>query len=142
MVLRAFVLRQSYKLRHGVGAVVLIGKASDPDIQRLRTFLSRSDYPHKLIEPDAKDQTGKSMLATYGIYPSDLPAAFIRKGCVLKKPSVFELASELGLVEKLPSDHVYDLAIAGSGPAGLAAAVSGASEGLDTIVFDGLGPGG
>jgi thioredoxin reductase (NADPH) len=60
----------------------------------------------------------------------------------LKKPSVFELASELGLVEKLPSDHVYDLAIAGSGPAGLAAAVSGASEGLDTIVFDGLGPGG
>ena len=142
VILRAFVLRQSYKLRHGVGAVVLIGKASDPDIQKLRTFLSRSDYPHKLIEPDAKDQTGKPMLASYGIYPSDLPAAFIRKGCVLKKPSVFELASELGLVEKLPSDHVYDLAIAGSGPAGLAAAVSGASEGLDTIVFDALGPGG
>jgi thioredoxin reductase (NADPH) len=142
VILRAFVLRQSYKLRHGVGAVVLIGKASDPDIQRLRTFLIRSDYPHKLIEPDAKDQTGRPMLASYGISPSDLPAAFIRKGCVLKKPSVFELASELGLVEKLPSDHVYDLAIAGSGPAGLAAAVSGASEGLDTIVFDALGPGG
>jgi thioredoxin reductase (NADPH) len=142
VILRAFVLRQSYKLRHGVGAVVLIGKASDPDIQKLRTFLSRSDYPHKLSEPDARDQTGKPMLASYGISPSDLPAAFIRNGCVLKKPSVFELASELGLVEKLPSDHVYDLAIAGSGPAGLAAAVSGASEGLDTIVFDGLGPGG
>jgi len=142
VILRAFVLRQSYKLRHDVGAVVLIGKASDPDIQKLRTFLSRIDYPHKLIEPDAKDQTGKPMLASYGIHPSDLPAAFIRKGCVLKKPSVFELASELGLVEKLPSDHVFDLAIAGSGPAGLAAAVSGASEGLDTIVIDALGPGG
>jgi thioredoxin reductase (NADPH) len=142
VILRAFVLRQSYKFRHGVGAVVLIGKAIDPDIQKLRTFLSRSDYPHKLIEPDAKDETGRSMLASYGIDPPDIPAAFIRKGCVLKKPSVFELASELGLVEKLPPDHVYDLAIAGSGPAGLAAAVSGASEGLDTIVFDALGPGG
>ena len=142
VILRAFVLRQSYKLRHDVGAVVLIGKASDPDIQKLRTFLSRGDYPHKLIEPDAKDEIGRPMLASYGIHPPDLPAAFIRKGCVLKKPSVFELASELGLVEKLPSDRVYDLAIAGSGPAGLAAAVSGASEGLDTIVFDALGPGG
>src|SRR5512133_2849043 len=142
VILRAFVLRQSYKLRHDVGAVVLIGKASDPDIQKLRTFLSRGDYPHKLIEPDAKDEIGRPMLASYGIHPPDLPAAFIRKGCVLKKPSVLELASELGLVEKLPSDRVYDLAIAGSGPAGLAAAVSGASEGLDTIVFDALGPGG
>jgi thioredoxin reductase (NADPH) len=142
VILRAFVLRQSYKLRHDVGAVVLIGKANDPDIQKLRTFLSRGDYPHKLIEPDAKDEIGRPMLASYGIHPPDLPAAFIRKGCVLKKPSVFELASELGLVEKLPSDRVYDLAIAGSGPAGLAAAVSGASEGLDTIVFDALGPGG
>lgn len=142
VILRAFVLRQSYKLRHDVGAVVLIGKASDPDIQKLRTFLSRGDYPHKLIEPDAKDEIGRPMLASYGIHPPDLPAAFIRKECVLTKPSVFELASELGLVEKLPSDRVYDLAIAGSGPAGLAAAVSGASEGLDTIVFDALGPGG
>ncbi len=142
VILRSFVLRQSYKLRHDVGAVVLIGKAVDPDIQKLRTFLSRGDYPHKLIEPDANDETGTPMLRSYGIHPSDIPAAFIRKGCVLKKPTVFELASELGLVENLPSDHVYDLAIAGSGPAGLAAAVSGASEGLDTIVFDALGPGG
>jgi thioredoxin reductase (NADPH) len=142
VILRAYVLRQSFKLRHGVGAVVLIGKATDPDIQKLRTFLSRSDYPHKLIEPDAKDQTGRPTLDSYGIHPSDLPAAYIREGCVLKKPSVFELASELGLVEKLSPDHVHDLAIVGSGPAGLAAAVFGASEGLDTIVFDALAPGG
>jgi len=142
VIIRAYVLRQSFKLRHGVGAVVLIGKANDPDIQKLRTFLSRSDCPHKLIEPDAKDQAGTSMLDAYGVHPSDLPAAFIREGCVLKKPSVFELASELGLVEQLPPDHVYDLAIVGSGPAGLAAAVFAASEGLDTIVFDALAPGG
>ena len=142
VILRAFVLRQSYKLRHGVGAVVLIGKASDPDIQKLRTFLNRSDYPHQLIEPDAIDEIGRPISESYGVFPSDLPAAFIRKGCILKKPSVFELASELGLVEKLPLDHVYDLAIVGSGPAGLAAAVSAASEGLDTIVLDALGPGG
>jgi thioredoxin reductase (NADPH) len=121
---------------------VLIGKASDRDIQKLGTFLTRSDCPHQLIEPDAKDQTGRPMLDSYGLHPSDLPAAFIREGCVLKKPSVFELASELGLVEKLPPDHVYDIAIVGSGPAGLAAAVFGASEGLDTIVFDAVGPGG
>ena len=120
----------------------MIGKPSDPDIQKLRTFLSRIDYPHKLIEPDAKDQTGKPMLDSYDIHPSDLPAAFIREGCLLKKPSVFELATELGLVEKLSPDHVNDLAIVGSGPAGLAAAVFGASEGLDTIVFDALAPGG
>jgi thioredoxin reductase (NADPH) len=58
VILRAFVLRQGFKFRHGVGAVVLIGKASDPDILKLRTFLSRSDYPHNLIEPDAKDENG------------------------------------------------------------------------------------
>src|ERR1700686_5365008 len=142
VILRAFVLRQGFKFRHGVGAVVLIGKASDPDILKLRTFLSRSDYPHNLIEPDAKDENGKPRFESFGIGIADLPIAFIQGKRVLRKPSVFELASELGFLETLPSEHVYDLAIVGAGPAGLAAAVYGASEGLDTIAFDTFVPGG
>ena len=142
VILRAFVLRQGFKFRHGVGAVVLIGKASDPDILKLRTFLSRSDYPHNLIEPDAKDENGKPQFESFGVGIADLPIAVIQGKRVLRKPSVFELASELGFLEKLPSEHVYDLAIVGSGPAGLAAAVYGASEGLDTIAFDTFVPGG
>jgi thioredoxin reductase (NADPH) len=142
VILRAFVLRQGFKFRHGVGAVVLIGKASDPDILKLRTFLSRSDYPHNLIEPDAKDENGKPRFESFGIGIADLPVAVIQGKRVLRKPSVFELASELGFLEKLPSEHAYDLAIVGSGPAGLAAAVYGASEGLDTIAFDTFVPGG
>jgi thioredoxin reductase (NADPH) len=120
----------------------LIGKASDPDILKLRTFLSRSDYPHNLIEPDAKDENGKPRFESFGVGIADLPIAVIQGKRVLRKPSVFELASELGFLEKLPSEHVYDLAIVGSGPAGLAAAVYGASEGLDTIAFDTFVPGG
>jgi thioredoxin reductase (NADPH) len=142
VILRAFILRQGFKLRHGVGAVVLIGKASDPDILKLRTFLSRSDYPHNLLEPDAKDEHGNPRFESLGISIADLPAAFIQGKRVLRKPSVFDLASELGFLEDLPSEHVYDLAIVGSGPAGLAAAVYGASEGLDTIAFDAFVPGG
>ena len=142
VILRAFVLRQGFKLRHSVGAVVLIGEASDPDIVKLRTFLSRSDYPHNLIEPDAKDENGKPTFESFGVGMADLPIALIQGNRVLRKPSVFELASELGLLESLPSEHVYDLAIVGSGPAGLAAAVYGASEGLDTIAFDTFVPGG
>jgi thioredoxin reductase (NADPH) len=142
VILRAFILRQAYKLRHGVDAVVLIGKASDPDILKLRTFLSRSDYPHNLLEPDAKDEHGKPQFESLGIGMADLPAAFIHGRHVLRKPSVFDLASALGFLEELPSGHLYDLAIVGSGPAGLAAAVYGASEGLDTIAFDTFAPGG
>ncbi len=85
VILRAFILRQGFKLRHGVGAVVLIGKASDPDILKLRTFLSRSDYPHNLLEPDAKDEHGKPRFESLGLGIADLPAAFIQGKRVLTK---------------------------------------------------------
>src|SRR6202043_2843802 len=107
-----------------------IGKASDPDILKLRTFLSRSDYPHNLIEPDAKDKNGKPRFESFGVGIADLPIAVIQGKRVLRKPSVFELASELGFLEKLPSEHVYDLAIVGSGPADPRRAWNGASEGF------------
>jgi thioredoxin reductase (NADPH) len=102
VILRAFVLRQGFKFRHGVGAVVLIGKASDPDILKLRTFLSRSDYPHNLIEPDAKDENGKPQFESFGVGMADLPIAVIQGTRVLRKPSVFELASELGFRRETP----------------------------------------
>src|ERR1700689_2369894 len=87
VILRALVLRQGFKFRHGVGAVVLIGKASDPDILKLRTFLSRSDYPHNLIEPDAKDENGKPRFESFGVGIADLPIAVIQGKRVLRKPS-------------------------------------------------------
>ncbi|CAM6054205.1 unnamed protein product [Sphagnum tenellum] len=142
LILRAYVLRRSGIIRHETGGVTLIGTAQDPETIRIRQFLIRNAYPHRLIPPDAKAESGRSLLASLSLRLQDLPAVVISKQNIIKKPSLNQLASEIGLLETFPLDHTYDVAIVGGGPAGLAASVYAASEGLDTVLLEAIAPGG
>ena len=116
--------------------VVLRGCEGDPDLLSLRRFLVRNYYPHQVEELPANDEPGKGVAAT------KTPQVELLDGRVLVRPTLCDLADELGITE-LPEPHtIYDVAVVGAGPAGLAAAVYAASEGLSTIVIEGSAPGG
>ena len=116
--------------------VVLRGCEGDPDLLSLRRFMVRNYYPHKVEELPTNDETGKGLAAT------KMPQVELLDGRVLVRPTICDLADELGITE-LPEPHtIYDVAVVGAGPAGLAAAVYAASEGLSTIVIEGNAPGG
>jgi thioredoxin reductase (NADPH) len=116
--------------------VVLRGCEDDPDLLNLRRFLVRNYYPHRIEEMPTNDEPGKGLAAT------KMPEVELLDGRVLVRPTICDLADELGITE-LPEPHaIYDVAVVGAGPAGLAAAVYAASEGLSTIVVEGNAPGG
>ena len=116
--------------------VVLRGCEGDPDLLSLRRFLVRNYYPHQVEELPTNNELGKSVAAT------KMPQVELLDGHVLVRPTLCDLADELGITE-LPEPHtIYDVAVVGAGPAGLAAAVYAASEGLSTIVVEGNAPGG
>jgi len=100
------------------------------------------EYPHELVNPDGPDERGSTPMACLSLEAGDLPAIWDGKQLLLKNPSLLGLSQALGLADEPPSEHTYDLAIVGAGPAGLAASVYAASEGLDTILIDTFGPGG
>jgi thioredoxin reductase (NADPH) len=140
IIMRAFILRRVGLIRHAQGGVVLIGPAHTADTLRLERFLTRNAYPHKVFDTEAQPDAG-GFLECFSLDPGQLPVV-IADSHVLRNPDNATLADALGLTETLDPNHTYDLAIVGAGPAGLAAAVYGASEGLDTIVIEGLAPGG
>src|SRR5262249_3982919 len=107
---------------------------------RIYRFLDRNGYPVRLLYAD-RSADGRQMLAAHGLGADDLPAVF-GYSQVLKNPSNRELAMAVGLLEPLEVDTVFDVAVVGAGPAGLAAAVYSASEGLSTIVLEAEAPGG
>jgi thioredoxin reductase (NADPH) len=116
--------------------VVLIGRPGDADMLLLRRFFVRNYYPHRTVEAGSDDLPA-------GIKGDcALPAVILLDGRVLPKPTIAELADELGITETLDPKEVYDVAVVGAGPSGLAAAVYAASEGLNTIVVEGIAPGG
>jgi thioredoxin reductase (NADPH) len=116
--------------------VVLRGCGGDPDLLSLRRFLVRNYYPHRIEELPTNDEPGNGLAAT------KMPEVELLDGRVLVRPAICDLADELGITE-VPEPHtIYDIAVVGAGPAGLAAAVYAASEGLSTIVIEGNAPGG
>jgi len=141
IMMRAFILRRTGFIRHAQGGVVLIGPGHSGDTLRLQRFLTRNGYPHRLLDTEADPDAG-GFLACFGITPGQLPVVISPDESVLRNPSVAALADGLGLTETVDTARVYDVAIVGAGPAGLAAAVYAASEGLDTIVVEGTAPGG
>jgi thioredoxin reductase (NADPH) len=142
LILRAFILRRSSIIRHQMAGVTLIGAPRDPDLLRIRQFLTRNGYPHQVLPPDAPGEGGGLLVETLSLASSDLPVVLFSKERLLKNPGLSALASELGLLEEVSSDRIYDVAIVGAGPAGLAASVYAASEGLDTILLEAIAPGG
>jgi thioredoxin reductase (NADPH) len=116
--------------------IVLRGCAGDADLMLLQRFFVRNYYPHRIEEIAKDDDRGNSQSA------SELPAVVMPDGRTLVRPAITALADELGITE-MPDPHtVYDVAVVGGGPSGLAAAVYAASEGLLTIVIEAIAPGG
>ena len=116
--------------------VVLRGFKGTSDLLNLRRFLVRNYYPHHTEEMPTSDESSN------GIDSMKMPQVELLDGRVLIQPAICDLADELGITE-VPEPHtIYDVAVVGAGPAGLAAAVYAASEGLSTIVIEGNAPGG
>jgi thioredoxin reductase (NADPH) len=134
-IMRALILRRVSLIQGGVGGPVLIGPSNSSGVIRLQGFLTRNGFPHHLLDPD-KDHDAAELIARYSPSPTDWPLAVIADGTVLRNPSESELARALGMIGGLAGDKIYDAAIVGCGPAGLATAVYAASEGLSVVVLD------
>jgi thioredoxin reductase (NADPH) len=139
-ILAAFLARRAILMSGAASAIRVIGSRFSPDFGRVREFLVRSGIPHEWLDPDA-DREVERLVREFDIAPQDLPVV-IATGAVLRRPTPGALADYLGLtVAKLP-DRCFDLIVVGAGPAGLAAAMYGASEGLRTLVLEMVAVGG
>jgi thioredoxin reductase (NADPH) len=134
-IMRALILRRVSLIRDGVGGLMLIGSPSSRDVIRLQRFLTRNGYPHHLLDP-VSDKDAADVVARYTPQPEDLPLVVTPDGTVLRNPKESEVARAMGMLRTLAKDKVYDVAIVGSGPAGLSTAVYAASEGLAVAVCD------
>ena len=134
LIMRAFILRRVGLINADHVGSVLVGRPDDPDLVRLQGFLTRNGYPNSIV--DAGSQEGRDLLDKLAVPISDLPLMICPNGTVLKQPSDADAATCLGITPELDADKVYDVIVTGAGPAGLATAVYGASEGLSVLVLD------
>ena len=134
-IMRALILRRVGLLQAGETGPILIGPFGTSDMMRLENFLRRNGHPHRALD-SATDGCAQTLLKRFVIQPEHLPIVLCPGGQILRNPSEGELARCIGLVRPIDPGMVYDTAIVGAGPAGLAAAVYAASEGLSTLVLD------
>src|SRR6476646_3697284 len=134
-IMRALILRRVSLIQGGVGGPVLIGPAQLGDMARLQNFLSRNSFPHHLLDP-ATDKDAADLVARYVTTRADLPLVVCPDGRVLRNPTEAAIAYAIGMIGDHDHEKLYDVAVVGSGPAGLATAVYAASEGLSVAVFD------
>jgi len=138
--LRAFILRRALLMTQNLGSVVLIGSRHSAQTLTLQEFLTRNNQPYSYIDAD-QDPGVQGTLERFGLGVDDVPVLVCRGSHFLKKPTIELTAECLGL-SQLSRDVVRDVVVIGAGPAGLAAAVYGASEGLDVLVLESTAPGG
>jgi thioredoxin reductase (NADPH) len=136
-ILRALILRRVALIEMGFGGPVMFGAPRSPDVTRLSHFLERNGIPFRVVDPE-QDQDGSSLFARFARGPEELPIVVLSNGSVLKNPTKHDLARALGLVAAHFRSEVYDVAIVGAGPAGLATAVYAASEGLSILVLEAM----
>jgi thioredoxin reductase (NADPH) len=141
ILMRAFILRRVELIAHQVGDAVLVGSDHSADTLRIREFLTRNGYPHAYVDLD-RDSDVQASLDRFQVSLSDIPVVICRGQLVLRNPTNRQIADCLGFNEAIDGKHVRDLVVVGAGPAGLAAAVYGASEGLDVLVLESTAPGG
>jgi thioredoxin reductase (NADPH) len=134
LLMRAFILRRVGLLNADNVGSILVGRREDPDLVRLTGFLTRNGYPHSTV--DIETTEGRELVERLAVQTDDLPLMICPNGTVLKRPSDSEAALCLGMTPELDPDKIYDVVVTGAGPAGLATAVYGASEGLSVLVLD------
>jgi thioredoxin reductase (NADPH) len=134
-IMRALILRRVGLFESGIAGPVILGHAGDGDVLRLVDFLRRNGQPHQRFDPET-DSCAKTLLERFQVDPTQLPIVVCPNGQLLRNPSEHELARCIGLDRPLDATKVHDVAIIGAGPAGLAAAVYAASEGLSVIVLE------
>jgi len=141
ILMRAFILRRTALMSEDTNDLVLLGSRHSGSTQAIREFLSRNGQPftYEDVETDPDVQV---LFDRFHVGVNDVPVLVCRSGKVLKNPTIESLASALGLSAELDPKEVHDVVIVGAGPAGLAAAVYGASEGLDVLVLESTAPGG
>src|SRR5215475_3529564 len=130
-IMRALILRRMGLLETGAGGPVIVGRAENSNVLRLAGFLRRNGHPHQRLDPET-DAGAKALIERFQVDPGQLPIVLCPSGQLLRNPGETELARCIGLVGPIDPDRVYDVAIIGAGPAGLAAAVYAGSEGLRT----------
>lgn len=138
LILQAFIWRRIGLASQAKVGVTLIGHEGEAETLKLQRFLRRNGYPHHVTSVEAY----KSASATSSLDQDSWPAVAFSDGRVLHRPMVATLADELGISELPGKSTIYDVAVVGAGPAGLAAAVYASSEGLSTVVIEGIAPGG
>jgi thioredoxin reductase (NADPH) len=141
ILLRAFMLRRAYLIAHSPGDALLIGSSHSGDTLRLRGFLTRNGHPHTYVDVE-RDPDFQTILDQFGIGVGDIPVLICSGELVLRNPTNAEAAECFGLNAGIDEGGVYDLIVVGAGPSGLAAAVYGASEGLNVLVIESMAPGG
>ena len=135
IMMRAFILRRVGLIEDGGAGSVLVGDPGSPDAIRLQGFLGRNGYPYTVLDA-SNDEEGRALVERFGVLPGDLPLMVCPSGAVLKRPTDAQAGVCLGITPELDPEKLYDTAIVGAGPAGLAAAVYAASEGLSVLVLD------
>src|SRR5260370_8570613 len=114
---------------------MIVGRPDKGDVLRRAGFLRRNGHPHQRLDPEA-DAEAKALIERFHVGPGQLPIVLCPNGQLLRNPSEIELARCIGLVRPIDPNRLYDVAIVGAGPAGLAAAVYAGSEGLSVLVLD------
>jgi thioredoxin reductase (NADPH) len=134
-IMRALILRRVNLIQSGSAGAVLIDSPTSPNLIRLQGFLTRNGFPLHILDP-ASDPEAAELIARTAPSPADLPLVITLDGTVMKNPSEVQLARALGMIKAPTTDALFDVAVIGSGPAGLATAVYGGSEGLSIVCLD------
>ncbi len=141
ILMRAFILRRVELLAQGIGDATLIGSNHSADTLRIKEFLTRNAHPYAYIDLE-RDADVQNLLDHFHIEVTDIPVVICRGETVLRNPTNSKIANRLGFNDEVDRTQIHDVVIVGAGPAGLAAAVYGASEGLDVVVLETHAPGG
>jgi thioredoxin reductase (NADPH) len=141
ILMRAFILRRLELIRHGFGNIILMGSRHSAQTLQLREFLSRNGHPYTYVDLDT-DKMSQELLDRFHVKAREIPVVICHAKVVMRNPSIQQLSNCLGLNSSIDNTHVRDLIIVGAGPAGLAAAVYAASEGLNVLMIETQAPGG
>ena len=141
ILMRAFILRRLELIARDLGDVVVVGSMHCAGTLRVNEFLTRNGHPFHYVDLD-RDRDAQELLDRFQVDLSDIPVVICRGDAILRNPTNSQIADCLGFNEEIDQTHLSDLVVVGAGPAGLAAAVYGASEGLDVLVLESNVPGG